>query len=75
MLHSLLSALPASYPWKEHIRYFETIDSTNTQAKELAATKALIWPLFYTGVFYLIFVGALTVILGRVEKKLSYFRS
>ena len=45
------------------------------QAKELAATKALIWPLFYTGVFYLIFVGALTVILGRVEKKLSYFRS
>ena len=45
------------------------------QAKELAATKALICPLFYTGVFYLIFVGALTVILGRVEKKLSYFRS
>ena len=45
------------------------------QAKELAATKALIWPLFYTGVFYLIFVGLLTVILGRVEKKLSYFRS
>ena len=45
------------------------------QAKELAATKALIWPLFYTGVFYLVFVGILTIILGRVEKKLSYFRS
>ena len=45
------------------------------QAKELAATKALIWPLFYTGVFYLIFVGILTIVLGRVEKKLSYFRS
>ena len=45
------------------------------QAKELAATKALVWPLFYTGVFYLIFVGLLTIILGRVEKKLSYFRS
>ena len=44
-------------------------------AKELAATKALIWPLFYTGVFYLVFVGLLTVALGRVEKKLSYFRS
>ena len=44
------------------------------QAKELAATKALIWPLFYTGVFYLLFVGLLTVILGKVEKKLSYFR-
>ena len=44
-------------------------------AKELAATKALVWPLFYTGVFYLVFVGLLTIILGRVEKKLSYFRS
>ena len=45
------------------------------QAKELAATKAMIWPLFYTGVFYLVFVGLLTIVLGRVEKKLSYFRS
>ena len=45
------------------------------QAKDLAATKALVWPLFYTGVFYLLFVGLLTIILGRVEKKLSYFRS
>ena len=45
------------------------------QAKELAATKALVWPLFYTGVFYLVFVGFLTIVLGRVEKKLSYFRS
>ena len=45
------------------------------QAKELAATKALIWPLFYTGAFYLAFVGILTIVLGKVEKKLSYFRS
>ena len=45
------------------------------QAKELAAQKALIWPLFYTGAFYLAFVGLLTVLLGRAEKKLSYFRS
>lgn len=45
------------------------------QAKDLAATKAMIWPLFYTGVFYLIFVGILTILLGRFEKKLSYFRS
>ena len=45
------------------------------QANELAATRALVWPLFYTGVFYLIFVGILTILLGRLEKKLSYFRS
>ena len=45
------------------------------QANELAATKALVWPLFYTGVFYLLFVGLLTIVLGKFEKKLSYFRS
>ena len=44
-------------------------------AKELAATKAMIWPLFYTGVFYLLFVGILTIVLSKTEKKLSYFRS
>ena len=43
------------------------------QAKELAATKAMVWPLFYTGVFYLLFVGLLTIVLGKLEKKLSYF--
>ena len=43
------------------------------QAKELAATKAMIWPLFYTGVFYLLFVGFLTIVLGKLEKKLNYF--
>ena len=45
------------------------------QAKELAATKAMIWPLFYTGAFYLLFVGLLTILLGKLEKKLGYFRS
>ena len=45
------------------------------QAKELAATKALVWPLFFTGVFYLIFVGLLTIVLGKIEKKLDYFKS
>lgn len=45
------------------------------QAKELAATKALIWPLFYTGVFYLLFVGLLTIVLGKLEKKLDYFKN
>lgn len=45
------------------------------QAKELANTKALVWPLFYTGAFYLVFVGILTIVLGKFEKKLSYFRS
>ena len=33
-----------------------------------------IWPLFFTAVYYLIFNGILTVVLGRLEKKLDYFR-
>ena len=36
--------------------------------------KGLIWPLFYTGAFYLIFSGLLTVFFGKLEKKLNYFR-
>ena len=34
----------------------------------------VIWPLFFTAVYYLIFNGILTVLLGRLEKKLEYFR-
>ena len=45
------------------------------QANELAATKQLIWPLFFAGVFYLVFVGILTLLFGYIEKKLSYFKS
>lgn len=36
--------------------------------------NGLIWPLFYTGAFYLAFSGLLTLLLGRVEKKLGYFK-
>jgi len=43
-------------------------------AQEYISLKGLIWPLFYSGLFYLIFNGLLTIVLGRVEKKLDYFR-
>ena len=43
-------------------------------AGEQFIKKGLIWPLFYTGVFYLVFSGLLTVLLDRLEKKLDYFR-
>ena len=33
-----------------------------------------IWPLFFTAVYYLIFSGILTVLLGKLEQKLNYFR-
>ena len=43
-------------------------------AGESFIKSGLIWPLFYTGVFYLIFNGLLTVLFGKLEKKLNYFR-
>ena len=37
-------------------------------------SAGLTWPLFYTGVFYLVFVGVLTLLFNYIEKKLDYFR-
>jgi len=42
---------------------------------EFMAARGFIWPLFYTGAFYLLFVGILTLLFGFVEKKLSYFKA
>lgn len=36
--------------------------------------SGLLWPLFFTGVYYLVFSGLLTLLFGWVEKKLNYFR-
>ena len=36
--------------------------------------KGMLWPLFYTGVFFLLFSGLLTLLFGYLEKKLDYFR-
>ena len=36
--------------------------------------SGLIWPLFFTGVYYLVFNGLLTLLFGWVERRLSYFR-
>ena len=43
-------------------------------AGESFIKKGMIWPLFYTGVFYLVFNGLLTILFARAEKKLNYFR-
>ena len=37
-------------------------------------SDGLIWPLFFTGVYYLVASGVLTILLDKLEKKLSYFR-
>lgn len=37
-------------------------------------SAGIIWPLFFTGLYYLLFSGLLTLLLGRLEKKLDYFK-
>lgn len=37
-------------------------------------SAGLIWPLFYSGVFYLLFVGVLTILFSRIERRLDYFK-
>lgn len=37
--------------------------------------KGLIWPLFFTGLFYLVFTGALSLLFRTAEKKLDYFKA
>ena len=52
------------------IAVYEVIWSAQVYIK----SAGLIWPLFYTGAFYLIFNGLLTIIFRKLEKKLDYFK-
>ncbi len=52
------------------IAVYEIIWSAQVYIK----SAGLIWPLFYTAVFYLVFNGVLTVLFRKIEKKLDYFK-
>ena len=41
---------------------------------ERFTAKGLIWPLFYTAVFFLLFCGLLTILFSWIEKKLDYYK-
>lgn len=43
-------------------------------AAERYAGKGYIWPLFYTGVFFLVFNGLLSLLFNFIEKKLDYYK-
>ena len=44
------------------------------EASAFIKAQALLWPLFYSGAFYLLFCGLLTILLHGVERKLDYIR-
>ena len=37
-------------------------------------SDGLIWPMFYTGAFYLLFSGLLTLVFQRAEEKMNYYK-
>ncbi len=43
------------------------------QAQKFIKSDGLLWPLFYTAVYYLLFCGVLTILFQYIEKKLNYF--
>lgn len=43
-------------------------------SQNIVKVYAIIWPLFYTAIFYLIFCGVLTLLFNALEKKLNYYR-
>lgn len=43
-------------------------------AQDIVGLKGIIWPIFYIGAFYLLVSGALTLLFGRMEKKLDYYK-
>ena len=45
-----------------------------TVAKQIVNKEVILWPLFYAGLFYLVFHGLVTVLLGKLEKRLDYFK-
>lgn len=53
------------------VAVYEVIWSAQVYIK----SEGLLWPLFYTGAFYLVFCGALTILFGYIEKKLDYFKA
>ena len=43
-------------------------------AYNVVTTEAIIWPLFFAGLYYLLFNGLLTILFHAAEKKLSYYK-
>ncbi len=43
-------------------------------AQKFIKSNGLLWPLFYTGVYYLLFSGLLTMLFRYIERRLDYFK-
>lgn len=46
-----------------------------TMTAKTFTNQGLVWPLFYSGLFYLAFCGLLTILFSKLEKKLDFFKN
>lgn len=44
------------------------------EAQKIVNVQGILWPLFYAGLFYLVFNGLLTLLFGYIEKRMNYYR-
>ena len=50
------------------------VETIRTATNFASGFPPIIWPIFYSSVFYLVFVGILTLLFGYLEKKMSYYK-
>ncbi len=62
--------LVKTHPWPASLLFYELTFTGYSFMK----SAGLIWPLFYSGAFYLLFVGVLTILFNRIERRLDYFK-
>ena len=81
MKEKTLSIVIPCYNERDHIQNLVSkVLEAPVSNKEIIMTageytaKGLIWPLFSTAIFFLVFVGALTLLFGWFERRLDYFR-
>ena len=74
-MFNVMKTLYKGYGFNEFIFPINSLSFDGNKAAENFAAYGLMWPLFYTAVFYLAFVGILTLLFGYFEKKLSYYKA
>ena len=50
------------------------VETIRTAQNFASGFPPVIWPIFYSGVFYLLFVGILTVLFNYIERKMSFYK-
>ncbi len=50
------------------------VEELTRLSQDIVNVYGIIWPLFYAGVFYLVFNGLLSLLFGWIEKKMDFYK-